>query len=89
MDSYQTEIFKVLKNTLRRNILLELLEQDLTPGYFALVYERSPAAITRHLKILEEARLITRHRQGTEILCRINIWGLKAIKVDWLIKLLL
>lgn len=89
MDSYQTEIFRILKNARRRDILLELLERDVTPGYLALLYEISPPAVTKHLKMLEKARLITRYRKGKEVWCKINIWGLKAIKVDWLIKLLL
>ena len=89
MDSYQDEVFRILKNPIRRNMLLELRDRDLTPGYFAFIYELSPSAITKHLKMLEQIHVITRYRQGKEIFCKINIWGLKAIKVDWLIKLLL
>lgn len=89
MDDYQQSLYKALNSSIRRSILLELQEHDQTPSYFAFIYELSPAAITKHLKILEEAKLIFRYRRGREVWCQINNWALKAMKVDWLIKLLL
>lgn len=89
METNQSLLFKALKSSVRRQILLELTLNDQPPGYFAFIYELSPAAITKHLKILEQAMLITRYRNGRERMCRLNKWGLAAMKVDWIVDLLL
>jgi DNA-binding transcriptional ArsR family regulator len=45
--------------------------------------ETSQPAISRHIKVLETAGLITRHRQGTRRMCRLSPDGLGAID-PWL-----
>jgi DNA-binding transcriptional ArsR family regulator len=46
-------------------------------------FETSQPAISRHIKVLETAGLITRHRQGTRRMCRLSPDGLGAID-PWL-----
>jgi DNA-binding transcriptional ArsR family regulator len=46
-------------------------------------FEMSQPAISRHIKVLETAGLITRHRQGTHWMCRLSPDGLGAIE-PWL-----
>ena len=43
----------------------------------------SGPAISRHLKVLEEARLIARSRNGQQLICRLNPEGLKTAQ-EWL-----
>jgi DNA-binding transcriptional ArsR family regulator len=46
-------------------------------------FEISQPAISRHIKVLETAGLITRHRHGTHRMCRLSPDGLGAIE-PWL-----
>jgi DNA-binding transcriptional ArsR family regulator len=43
----------------------------------------SAPAISRHLKVLEEAQLIARTRRGQQLVCRLNPQGLKSAQ-EWL-----
>jgi len=88
-ESDQTRLFRVLKSTIRRQMIDELRDRDLSPGFFALVYDLSPSAVTKHLKIMERTGLITRYQEGRKRMCRLDKRQLQAMKVDWLIKLLL
>lgn len=84
IESDQTKVFRALKNEIRRDMIHELINRDLSPGDFEAFYELSPAAITKHLKILEEAGFILRYREGKRTMCKLNTWRLKALKLDWL-----
>src|SRR3712207_4804362 len=57
-----SEIFSALADPTRRAILARLLEGDATVSELAEPFEISLPAISRHLKVLEAAGLITRSR---------------------------
>ncbi len=63
--------------------LFRVLKNDIR-----LIYDLSPSAITKHLKILEQAQFISRYREGRKVMCRLNKRRVAAMKVDWLVKLL-
>lgn len=88
LETDQDKLFKVVKSDIRRDMIKELLDRDLCPGDFELIYDLSPSAITKHLKILEQAQFISRYREGRKVMCRINKGRVKGMKVDWLVKLL-
>ena len=59
-----SEIFAALADPTRRAILARLAESDATVNELAEPFEISLPAISRHLKVLERAGLITRTRSA-------------------------
>lgn len=59
-------IFHGLANPVRREILLRLAGGSLTVGDLAEPFDITAPAISRHLRILEEAGLVTRRRRGRQ-----------------------
>jgi DNA-binding transcriptional ArsR family regulator len=56
--------FGSLADPTRRDILRRVTEGELSVGEIAAPYALTFAAISKHLKILENARLIVKRRQG-------------------------
>jgi DNA-binding transcriptional ArsR family regulator len=66
----------------RRSILERLAEGEATVGQLAEPFEMSLPAISKHLKVLEQARLIERGREAQWRPCRIAAGPLKEV-ADW------
>lgn len=75
--------FAALADPTRRAILARLALGETTVGELAEPFPISGPAISRHLKVLEEADLIARTRRGQQLICRINPVGLKTAQ-EWL-----
>jgi DNA-binding transcriptional ArsR family regulator len=75
--------FAAIADPTRRAILARLALGDATVGELAEPFPISAPAISRHLKVLEEARLIARTRRGQQFICRLNPDGLKTAQ-EWL-----
>ncbi len=75
--------FAALADPTRRAILARLATVEATVTELAVPFRVSLPAISRHLKVLEEARLITRIRVGQHRPCRLESEGLRAA-ADWL-----
>lgn len=58
-------VFNALADPTRRAILARLAEGDASVGELAAPFSVSQPAVSRHLKVLEQAGLISRHRQAT------------------------
>ena len=58
-------VFNALADPTRRAILARLTEGDANVSELAAPFRVSQPAISRHLKVLEQAGLISRHRQAT------------------------
>lgn len=58
-------VFGALADPTRRAILARLTEGDLTVGQLSAPFDMSQPAISRHLKVLENAGLISRQRRAT------------------------
>jgi DNA-binding transcriptional ArsR family regulator len=65
------EIFGSLADPTRRDILQRVGEQEMTISEVALPYDISLAAVSKHLKILERARLVIKRRRGKQQLVRL------------------
>ncbi len=65
-------IFKSLGDATRRDILERLQDCELTVTEIAKKYAVSLPAISRHLHVLEKAKLIQRRRQGKEQVIRLH-----------------
>lgn len=59
-------IFSSLSDPIRRDILQRVMRCELNVSEVAAPYPVSLAAISKHLKILERAQLITKRKQGKE-----------------------
>jgi DNA-binding transcriptional ArsR family regulator len=57
-------IFGSLADTTRRDILRRVAGGELSVGEIASSYDISLAAVSKHLFVLEKARLVTKHREG-------------------------
>ena len=77
------DTFAALADPTRRAILARLALGEATVGEIAEPFPISGPAISRHLKVLEEARLIARTRNGQQLICRLNPEGLKTAQ-EWL-----
>jgi DNA-binding transcriptional ArsR family regulator len=64
-------VFGSLADPTRRDILRRVAKKELSIGEIAKPYALTFAAISKHLKILEKAKLIIKHRRGREQLVRL------------------
>jgi|SRR5262245_20715972 len=72
-----------LADPTRRAILARLAQGEATVNELAEPFEISLPAVSRHLKVLERAGLISRGREAQWRPCKIEIDSLKAVD-DWL-----
>ena len=73
---------KALAHPARRAILAQLAQGDATVNEIAAPFDMSLPAVSRHIKVLEDAGLITRGRDAQFRPCQINPEPIKAI-VTW------
>jgi len=69
--------FGALAHPIRRGILARLSTGEATIAELAKPFKVSAPAITRHMRILEEAGLLSRKKQGREHHCRLERKRLK------------
>jgi DNA-binding transcriptional ArsR family regulator len=75
--------FSALADPTRRAILARLALGETTVMELAKPFEMTQPAISRHLKVLEEAGLISRRVDGTKRPCRLAADGINNID-QWL-----
>jgi DNA-binding transcriptional ArsR family regulator len=75
--------FSALSDATRRAILGRLALGEATVGELAAPFNISLPAISRHLKVLEEAALIVRERRGQHRVCRLDPHALASAS-EWL-----
>ena len=67
-----TSTFQALADPTRRAILARLARGDASVGELAAPFTISLPAVSRHLKVLESARLISRHKEAQWRRCRLE-----------------
>jgi DNA-binding transcriptional ArsR family regulator len=60
------DVFGALADPTRRDILQRVSQVELSVSDIASVYDMTLAAISKHLKILEKARLVVKQRRGKQ-----------------------
>ena len=78
-----SEVFAALSDPTRRAIVARLVDGDLAVHQLTTPFGISQPAISRHLKVLERAGLISRSRQATTRLSHLEPEPLKGA-IDWL-----
>ncbi len=64
MTEQLTKVFAALADPTRRDIVARLAETDATVGELATPYDISAQAVSKHLKVLEDAGLISKTRDA-------------------------
>jgi DNA-binding transcriptional ArsR family regulator len=59
-------VFTALSDSTRRSILARVAEVEMSVGEVAEYYMLTFAAISKHIKVLEKANLVTKRRRGKE-----------------------
>jgi len=79
-------VFAALAHESRRNILLLLshLGGELPSGYLAARFQHSWPTTTRHLRVLEKARLVEVRREGRGAFYRLNRERVRQVVGTWL-----
>jgi DNA-binding transcriptional ArsR family regulator len=79
-------VFSALADPTRRSILTVLASRrEMTVGEIAEPFGISLPAISKHLKVLEDAKLLRRARRGRTVLCRLEPKPMQAA-MDWLVE---
>jgi DNA-binding transcriptional ArsR family regulator len=76
-------IFSALADPTRRAILARLSAGEATVKELAEPFDMSLPAVSKHLKVLEQAGLITRGREAQWRPCRLDVSPLKEA-ADWI-----
>ena len=75
--------FQAIADPTRRAIILLIASQAMTPNALAEHFDSTRQAVSKHLKILSECRLVKKKHEGREIYYELN--GTKIKEVDqWL-----
>ena len=75
--------FAALAEPMRETIVERLAERPMAVGELAALLPVSRPAVSQHLKILKEAKLVRDHAEGTRRIYAIDPAGLGAIRA-WL-----
>ena len=71
-DQQLDQIFSALSDATRRSILAQLSCGELTVAALAEPHAMSAPAISKHLRVLEQAGLVDRSRRGRQHIIRVN-----------------
>ena len=83
MSDQLSQAFAALADPTRRAILARLAKGEATVNELAQPFDMSLPAVSKHLKVLEKARLISRSRTAQWRPCRLEPEALKTID-GWL-----
>ncbi|MBT5572554.1 MAG: winged helix-turn-helix transcriptional regulator [Alphaproteobacteria bacterium] len=75
--------FAALADPTRRAILARLATGEASVGELAEPFEMSLPAVSKHLKILEQAGLLERRRDGRTLYCRMEPMPLQDVS-EWI-----
>lgn len=66
------DIFRALADPTRLRVVTLLREMELAIGELALVLDQSQPRVSRHVRILAEAGVVERHREGSWVFLRVS-----------------
>lgn len=77
------DVFQAIADPTRREILLLIASQSMTPNTLAEEFDTTRQAVSKHIKILKECQLLKQEKAGREIYYHINPGKLTEID-KWL-----
>ncbi len=76
------DVFQAIADPTRRQIISLLAKQPLTMNGVAAHFKISRPAVSKHMRILQECKLVALHDRGRERFCEARLAPLKAVS-DW------
>lgn len=76
-DEDVNRMFRALADATRRDIVRRTLVAEVSVSQLARAYDMSFAAVQKHVAVLEEARLVTKHPRGRERMVRGSADGIR------------
>ncbi|MCB0649577.1 MAG: winged helix-turn-helix transcriptional regulator [Saprospiraceae bacterium] len=83
MSVNSLDAFQVIADPSRRRILMMLTEDSKTVGSLAENFDMSRPAVSKHIKILEDAGFISIHNIGRERYCMLKQDGFDQLQ-EWI-----
>ena len=80
MQAYRDAQFEALGDPTRRGILEQLLNGGMAVGKLAEHFPVSRPAISQHLRVLEQARLVTHRNEGTRRVYQLDQAGIDSLR---------
>lgn len=80
MLTYEERAFDALGDATRRAVLKRLRDGGRSVGEIAEGMEVSRPAVSQHLKVLKEARLVTVHSEGTRRVYAVDRRGIESLR---------
>lgn len=77
------DIFHAIADPTRRAILVLIASQALTPNALAEEFDMTRQAVSKHIKILNECKLLDQEKVGREIYYQLKVDKMKEID-QWL-----
>ncbi len=66
-------VFHALSDPTRRAILRSLAKEPASVSELATPFDMSLAAVSKHIKVLEDSDLVVKRREGRTIRCRVDL----------------
>ena len=84
MDEPLSKVFAALSDSTRRDIVVRLADADATVGELAEPYDMSVQAISKHLKVLEDAGLVSKTKvaQRREVHLEAEVFDLMTAWIE-------
>ena len=83
MPDQLSQVFAALADPTRRDMVARLCSGDATVGELAAPYDVSVQAVSKHIKVLEEAGLVSRTRDAQRRPCRLEP-GVFDLMTKWI-----
>ena len=77
------DVFQAIADPTRRAIIALIALQAMTPNALAEHFETSRQAVSKHVKILAECKLVEQKQSGREIYYQLNVIKMKEID-EWI-----
>ena len=77
------DVFQAIADPTRRAILVLIASQAMTPNALADHFDTTRQAVSKHLRILTECRLVSQEQHGREIFYQLEVSKMKEID-KWL-----
>ena len=78
------DIFQAIADPTRRAIIALIATQAMTPSAMAEHFDMSRQAVSKHIKVLTECKLIKQEQNGREIYYQLHLKKMKEVE-DWLL----
>ena len=75
----RVDVFMAIAHQVRRRIVVMLSKGDRTAGEIARSFSITQPAVSQHLSMLRQARLVTQRRVGRQRVYRLNRTTLKQV----------